>query len=156
VAQSYERLLGRLNVDELLDRRGGHLFGNGDVAFSWASVVSGRGFGVFPQLRVTHLIRADRITQRYFLRLAQDSGFSGGVFDYLRTGLPLGDGLSHGERYLRLLLRGVRKGIFAMRFGLAFSRGEDQAKAFIMGERLDPITLSGFDAHQDSGRLRLR
>jgi glycosyltransferase involved in cell wall biosynthesis len=149
VADVYERLLGRLNglnVDQLLDRRGRHLFGNGDVAFSWASVAAGLGFGVFPQLRVTHLIKADRVTHEYFLRLAQDSGFSGGVFDYLRTGLPPGDGLGNAERYLRLSLRGIRKGLFAMRFGLAVSRGENQARAFIARERLEQITLSGRDA----------
>jgi len=144
VADAYVQLLGRLNrlnVYQLLDRRGRHLFGNGDVAFSWASVTSALGFGVFPQLRVTHLISADRVTQEYFLRLAQDSGFSGGVLDYLRTGLPPGDGLGNAERYLRLLLRGIRKGPFAMRFNLAVARGEDQARAFIAGQRLEHMTF---------------
>jgi GT2 family glycosyltransferase len=145
VANAYVQLLRRLdglNVGQLLDRRGQHLFGNGDVAFSWASVADGLGFGVFPQLRITHLISADRLTQEYFLRLAQDNGFSGGVFDYLRTGQSPGGGLGHAERYVRLVLRGLRKGRFAMRLGLASSRGEDQARAFIAGEGLKHVTLS--------------
>ena len=149
VADAYEQLLGRLNrfnVYQLLDRRGPHLFGNGDVAFSWASVTAGQGFGVFPQLHVVHLIGADRVTQQYFLRLAQDSGFSGGVLDYLRTGLPPGDDLGSAERYLRLLLRGIRKGLFAMRFKLAVWRGEEQARAFIAGQRLDHFTFSAGDS----------
>jgi glycosyltransferase involved in cell wall biosynthesis len=158
VAAAYEQLLGRLdrlNVYQLLDRRGGHLFGNGDVAFSWASVASGLGFGVFPQLRVTHLIGAERVTQEYFLRLAQDNGFSGGVLDYLRTGLPPGDGLGNAERYLRLFLRGIRKGLFAMRFKLAISRGEDQARAFIAGERLEHMTFSEADSGRNLPSARL-
>lgn len=149
VADAYEQLLGRLNrlnVYQLLDRRGPHLFGNGDVAFSWASVTAGQGFGVFPQLHVVHLISADRVTQQYFLRLAQDSGFSGGVLDYLRTGLPPGDDLGNVERYVRLLLRAIRKGLFAMRFKMAVSRGEDQARAFIAGERLQHFTFSTGDS----------
>jgi len=149
VAEAYVQLLGRLNglnVDQLLDRRGQQLFGNGDVVFSWACVAGGLGFGVFPQLHVTHLIRADRVTQEYFLRLAHDSGFSGGVFDYLRTGLTPGESVGSVERYLRLVLRGMRKGLFAMRFGLAVSRGEHQARTFIAGKRLEHITFSACDA----------
>jgi glycosyltransferase involved in cell wall biosynthesis len=149
VADAYEQLVRRLNglnVDHLLDRRGLHLFGDGDVAFSWASAARGLGFGVFPELHVTHLISADRVSQGYFLRLAQDSGLSGGVFYFLRTGLPPGDGLGSAERYLRLLLRGMRKGLFAMRLGLAVSRGEDQARAFIARQRLDHVTFFGRDA----------
>jgi glycosyltransferase involved in cell wall biosynthesis len=144
VAEAYEQLLDRLrgvNVEHFLDRRGQRLFGNGDVAFSWAAVEGGLGFGVFPQLRITHLIPADRITHEYFLRLAEDNGFSGGVFDYLRTGLPPGDGSRNGERYLRLLVRGMRKGLFSMRLGLAFARGEAQARQLIMGRHLQPISL---------------
>jgi len=149
VAEAYEQLVGRLNrlnVYQLLDRRGPHLFGNGDVAFSWASVTAGQGFGVFPQLHIVHLISADRVTQQYFLRLAQDSGFSGGVLDYLRTGLPPGDDLGNVERYVRLLLRAIRKGVFAMRFKIAVSRGEDQSRAFIAGERLQHFTFSSGDS----------
>jgi glycosyltransferase involved in cell wall biosynthesis len=154
VSDAYEHLmrrLNRLNVYQLLDRRGPHLFGNGDVAFSWASVMTGQGFGVFPQLRVVHLIGADRVTQQYFLRLARDSGFSAGVLDYLRTGLPPGDDVGNAERYLRLLLRGIRKGPFAMRFKLAVSRGEDQARAFIAGQRLDHSTFSVGDSGRNFG-----
>ena len=52
VTDSYQQLVKQLNVTEVLDRRGDALFGDGDVAFSWASVASGQGFGVFPELRL--------------------------------------------------------------------------------------------------------
>lgn len=139
VAQSYQPLLAKLGVDDLVDRRGDQCFGNGDVAFSWSSVMAGQGFGVFPQLHVTHLISADRLTARYFLRLVHDATLSGGVLDYLWAGIEPGDGLSRGERYLRLSLRGVRRGLFALRLGLAEARGAAQAKAYIAGQRLRPI-----------------
>lgn len=139
VAQGYERLVAQLDMDDLLDRRGEHLFGAGDVAFSWSAVLGGQGFGVFPALRVTHLIRAERLTERYFLRLVHDRSFSGGVLNYLRTGTRPGDGYGSAERLLRLLLRGLRKGPFAMRMGWAAARGADRARAFIAEQRLRPV-----------------
>jgi glycosyltransferase involved in cell wall biosynthesis len=56
VAEAYPQLLGQLSVTALLDRRGGQLFAGGDDVFSWAAVLGGQGFGVFPELSVTHLI----------------------------------------------------------------------------------------------------
>ncbi len=139
VAEAYQQLVKQLNVTELLDRRGERLFGDGDVTFSWASVAEGQGFGVFSRLQVTHLISADRLNQRYFLRLVHDSTFSAAVLSYRRTGILPRDGWSHGELYVRLLLRGIRRGLFAMRLGWVASRGTDRAKAFIAHQRLQPV-----------------
>ena len=91
VTDPYRQLVKRLNVTELLDRRGDRLFGDGDVAFSWASIVEGQGFGVFPALRITHLLSADRLTQQYFLRLAYDSNYGSGILHYLRAGILPGE-----------------------------------------------------------------
>lgn len=139
VANAYQHLLARLGVDELVDRRGDKYFGNGDIAFSWAAVCADQGFGVFPQLHVTHLIPADRITSRYILRLVYYTTMSCGVLDYLWAGTVPGDGHSFGERYVRLGLRGIRRGLFAVRMGLAAARGAAAAKAYIARQRLHPI-----------------
>lgn len=141
VAEHYPQLLKQLGVDELLDRRGTALFGDGDTTFSWSSVVNGRGFGVFPELRVTHMIPAHRTTPEYILRLVRDSSFSGGVLTYLRTGEPPGNGYASGERHLRLLLRGMRKGLFTMRVGYAECRGLEQARTYIEQQDLKPLIL---------------
>jgi glycosyltransferase involved in cell wall biosynthesis len=136
VGQAYMRLLQRLSINELLDRRGAQLFGNGDVAFSWSATLLGLGFGIFPALRVTHLIRADRITQSYLLRVVHDSTFSNSISDYLWTGELPGEDRWRSERYVRLGLLGIRKGPFAMRIASAKQRGTDQARAFIRGQGL--------------------
>jgi glycosyltransferase involved in cell wall biosynthesis len=136
VAHAYMGLLQQLSINELLDRRGTQLFGNGDVAFSWSATLLGLGFGVFPTLRVTHLIRADRISPSYLLRVVRDSTFSNGVSDYLWTGELPGDDHPRSERYVRLGLLGIRKGSFAMRIASAKQCGTDQARALIRGQGL--------------------
>ena len=60
----------------ILDRNGEQLFAGGDDVFSWACVGGGQGFGLFPDLRVTHLISAARLTRRYYLRLIHDHALS--------------------------------------------------------------------------------
>jgi glycosyltransferase involved in cell wall biosynthesis len=139
VCEFYQQLLTHLNVTELLDRRGEKLFGNGDVAFSWACVAGGQGFGVFPELQVTHMIPADRLTARYFLQLVHDTNVSSGVLHYLREGVMPGDNHGAGERWVRLILHGIRRGLFSMRLKRAASVGMDSAKHIIEQRRLRPL-----------------
>ena len=122
----------------LLDRRGERLFGNGDVAFSWAAAQVGNGFGVFPQLRATHLIRAERLTQSYLLRLLHDSTFSNTVTDYLYLGITPPSASQRWKDVLLLLLRALRRGPLALRMGWAAIRGADQARELIKLRRLRP------------------
>jgi glycosyltransferase involved in cell wall biosynthesis len=136
VALAYEPLLGRLGVRELVDRKGDRLYGNGDVAFSWSAVTCGLGFGVFPQLAVTHLISKERLTASYFLRLARDSSFSNGVLDFLWAGTVPG---RDAGTTVRLLLRGLRRGLFALRHSWAAARGASQARELIRARALRPI-----------------
>jgi len=139
VAENYPQFVRQLNVTELLDPRGEQLFGEGDVAFSWVSVEGGHGFGVFPTLQVTHLISADRLNQRYFLRLVHDRYFSAGVLHYLQAGISPCDSRSRAERYLRMILHGVKNGLFSMRLRWAASRGSDDANHYILEQKLRPL-----------------
>ncbi len=139
VVQTYVRLVAQLDTHGMLDRRGQRLFGNGDVAFSWAATRLGKGFGVFPELRAVHLIRAERLTQQYFLRMVFDSTFSNTVSDYLFLGLaPLG-AAQRWRQWLRLPLRALRRGPFAMRMSWAVIRGVDCARELIEREGLKPL-----------------
>jgi glycosyltransferase involved in cell wall biosynthesis len=137
VANHYLQLVDQLNVSALIDRREQHLFAGGDDLFSWASVAVGQGFGLFPELRVTHLISAGRLNQRYFLRLIHDHAFSHGILNYLLTGiLPKRiDAL----RLMRLLLQGIKNGLFTARFQWAESCGSDRASRFISKTKLQAI-----------------
>ena len=143
VADSYEQLVRRFNVIEIVDRRGGRLFGNGDIAFSWAATAAGQGFGVFPSLHLIHLIAADRLTVRYFLRLAHDSHLSAGVLNYLRTGVLPGEHHNFVERWVRLILHGIRRGLFPFRFKCATYAGMDSARQFIDRRGLHSLHTSG-------------
>ena len=71
----------------MLGRRGRELFSGEDDLFSWVSSSLGLGFGIFPQLRLTHLISAGRLSRRYLLRLIHDKTFSHSVRDYMLTGI---------------------------------------------------------------------
>jgi hypothetical protein len=113
------------------------LFSGEDDVFSWASVQAGQGFGLFPELRLRHLISAVRLNQSYFVRLIHDHKFSHAVLRYLLTGVP--QRRIAWTRYPRLLLHGIKNGRFSMRCQMAALRGEDSAACFIEENRLHPI-----------------
>jgi hypothetical protein len=123
----------------VIGRRGGRLFGGEDDLFSWVAAAEGLGFGVFPRLRVTHLISAGRLKRAHFLRLIHDQAFSHGVLVHLRG--QARERKDSVTRAARLLLQGVRKGYFSMRCQLAAFRGMDAAERFIAERGLKPIRV---------------
>jgi hypothetical protein len=140
IASSYRQMVQKLAANEVLDRRGQRLFCGGDDLFSWASVGAGKGFGLFPELRITHIILARRLDKRYFVRLIHDHNFSNGVLRYLLTGIE--QRRINFARYARLLLHRIRNGRFSMQCQWAASRGEECAARFISENRLRPIQIS--------------
>ncbi|MBA3352292.1 MAG: glycosyltransferase family 2 protein [Blastocatellia bacterium] len=136
-AARYVELIRRLDVNEILDRRGKELFCSGDDLFSWAASRMGKGFGVFPELRVVHLISAERLTTNYFLRLVYGWWLSESVLNYLMMGIePRRFSL---ERKARMLLSGARSGVFEMRYKVAGARGQEQGRRMIVDNRLQPL-----------------
>jgi glycosyltransferase involved in cell wall biosynthesis len=136
VANLYPKFVENLGIDIVLDRRGKRLFCAGDDLFSRVAASVGSAFGVFPQLRVTHLISAPKLRQHYLLRLIHDSALSHGVLDYLLDGVQ--PGRANVEWYVRLLLNGMRNGLFPMRCRWAESLGRASAAQFISANRLRP------------------
>ncbi len=138
-ANHYPELVHQLNVSKVLGRRGQRLFCGEDDLFSWAAVIGGQGFGLFPELRVTHLIPAQRLNRSHMLRLIRDHYLSHAVLNYLLAGtqprriIPL--------RYVRLLLHGIKNGKFSMRCQWAALRGEDHAARFIPENGLRSLNL---------------
>jgi glycosyltransferase involved in cell wall biosynthesis len=137
VANNFRKLIEALNVSDVLGRRGAQLFSGEDDVFSWVAVGGGQGFGLFPELRVTHLIPAARLTTRYVVRLVHDHAFSHGVLRYLLAGIQP-DRLSW-IRYVHFCLHGIKNGHLSMRCQSAASRGQDSAARFIVQRRLRPI-----------------
>ncbi len=102
VANVYPKAIEKLSVTPVLGRQGQELFCAEDDLFSWISAAAGQGFGLFPELHITHLISATRLNQRYFLRLIHAHAISHSVLAYLLWGIqPQRVSLL---RYLRLLL----------------------------------------------------
>ena len=144
VATLYQDLVARLNVNMILDRHGEQLFCGGDDIFSWACVGGGQGFGLFPDLRVTHLISAARLTRRYYLRLIHDHALSHAVLSWaLNRKRPEHVGVT---KYVHLLLHGIRNGWFSMQCHWASSRGQEQAARLIADQHLLPIDLKLSDS----------
>jgi len=136
VANFYQEFVEDLGITAVLDRRGERLFSGGDDVFSRVAAKVDLSFGVFPELRITHLISAVRLHQRYLLRLIHDHALSHRVLDYAL------DGIQPEQiklvRYVHLLLHAMKNGLFSMRCQLAKSRGEEGAAQFISGNRLKP------------------
>jgi glycosyltransferase involved in cell wall biosynthesis len=163
VATAYVQVVGRLNISDQLDRHGERLFCGGDDLFSWVSARIGCGFGVFPDLRLTHLIGKYRLNQPYFLRLAHDHAYSHGILNFLF----FGDDLSQPdyEAVVRTVLHGMRRGWFSMRIRWAAALGARRARVFLARQCLhpigaqstEPVTLNGLFVLQSAGephRLR--
>jgi glycosyltransferase involved in cell wall biosynthesis len=137
VANLYQQFVVDLGVSAVLDRRGQRLLCGGDDLFSRVAAEVGLGFGVLPELCVTHLISAAKLNRHYLLRLIYDHALSHGVFDYMLDGIQ--PGRTDLVRYVRLLLHAMKNGGFSMRCQLARSRGADGAAQFISANRLKPL-----------------
>lgn len=138
VSNAYHQIIERVNATAIIGRRGRFLFSGDDDLFSWAAVTARQGFGIFPELKITHLISAGRLSQEYFGRLTRDHALSHGVLRYLRSGIlpkpigPLG--------YVEMLLHGLRKGHFSMRCRWAQAQGQAGAARFIQENALRPVS----------------
>jgi hypothetical protein len=133
----YGCLVAQLQCSSVLDRRGQQLCSGGDDLFSWAAARTGKGFGIFPELKITHLITPVRVTRSYFLRLIHDHSFSHGVLRYLLANMePEREGVTG---FVRIALHGLRRGRFSMQCQFASVRGTAAAFQFISNHHLRPI-----------------
>ncbi len=140
MANFYRQFVADLGITAVLDRRGDRLFSGGDDFFSRVAAELGLGFGVFPELRITHLISGGRLNERYLLRLIHDHALSHGVLAYMLDGVQ--QGTIDFVQYVHLLLHAMKNGPFSMRCRWAESRGRDGAAQFIAANRLKPLRSS--------------
>lgn len=138
-ATRYSQFVRELRISQVLDRHGQNLFCGGDDLFSWLSAGSDTGFGIFPELRITHLIPARRVQQDYLVRLAYGHTFSLAVLRYMVFGTT--PRAATVLRRLRMVAHGLKKGWFSMRCKWAESRGTADASQFISEQRLQPLNI---------------
>jgi glycosyltransferase involved in cell wall biosynthesis len=138
-AVHYCQFVRKLQISNVLDRHGQNLFCGGDDLFSWLSVGNHAGFGIFPELRVRHLISPGRVRQDYLVRLAHGHSFSLAVLRYMVYGTkPRSETVL---RRLRIIAHGLKKGWFSMRCKWAESRGMADATQFISRQQLQPLNI---------------
>lgn len=61
----------RTDLVKITDRKGTSLSSGGDLEFTFVACGMGLGSGVFPELQVTHLIPATRLSEDYLVRLRE-------------------------------------------------------------------------------------
>ncbi len=81
VANEYCRLHVKDTI-HLTGRSGGTLVGHEDYEISFVGCHLGYGMGVFPGLRMIHLIPKERLSDEYFIRHAEGNQVSGGLLAY--------------------------------------------------------------------------
>lgn len=88
VAKRYAEVVTSCPVRMHLDRAGGQLLSGGDNEFSHIAAEMGHGHGIFPELRITHLISKERVQPEYLFRLAEGHAYSHAFLQRLHGGQP--------------------------------------------------------------------
>jgi glycosyltransferase involved in cell wall biosynthesis len=76
----------------LLGRRGSELNSGEDDEFTWIACSQGMGKGIFPELKLVHLIDRRRVQHDYLIRIAEGHSYSRTLLDWghgVRTLLPV-------------------------------------------------------------------
>ena len=83
VAKRYLTVVQGCAIRKSLGRSGQNLNSGEDDEFSWIACELGLGKGLFPSLRITHLIDQRRVEERYLLALETGHAFSRTFLNYL-------------------------------------------------------------------------
>ena len=128
VAERYARDLQANPARMALDRTGDLLYCSGDLDLGMTAVDIGLGTGLFPALRVTHLIPRRRLDEAYLLKLTRDGSASYVVFNHV-WGLSPTPAQSRVDRVVATYKR-WRGTALQRKFAAALEEGE------AMGRRL--------------------
>jgi glycosyltransferase involved in cell wall biosynthesis len=114
----------------LKGRAGKSLMGGEDTEICYVACSTGLGMGLFPELRVTHLIPRERLSERYLLRLAEGMQTSIAMLGYKWRNVMPRSPLSPMEALRIAKSVAERRGI-DRRMYLASVRGKVRARAII-------------------------
>ena len=110
-----------------LDRKGSDLTSGGDIDLAFTSVDIGLGTGLFTCLKLTHLISADRLTEKHLLNLEEKVTYSGEILGAIR-GFVLPPARRSFLSHLRYFIQLLRMDKRSRRFELAKRRGLARAR----------------------------
>jgi glycosyltransferase involved in cell wall biosynthesis len=133
VAASYCRL-NEQSALKLTDRKGKSLLSCGDVEISYVARHDGLGTGVFPELKLIHLIPKERLSTDYLLKMFQAANTSHLLLTYKWSGsVP---NYPFGPRALLSILKNwvTKRGLDRRRY-FAYVRAVIEARRLIAGNR---------------------
>jgi hypothetical protein len=81
IALAYSQYCDQSSI-QITDRQGASLVGKGDTEISIVCCSLGLGTGVFPELKLTHVIPQHRVSEDYFVRLAEGTYVSDFLLDH--------------------------------------------------------------------------
>ena len=126
VAEEYCCLQSKEGI-RLTGRTGGVLVGHEDYEIAYVGCSLGFGMGVFPELRMTHLIPKNRVSDKYLLQLTEGNEISGGLLAYKWLGETPPDPFSLRSMF-SMVKNVVLTGGFHRRHHLAVLRGRIAAR----------------------------
>ena len=127
VAKEYCRLQSSASI-QITDRKGGMLVGHGDYEIAYVGCSLGFGMGVFPDLKITHLIPQERVSDRYILGLAVGNEISGGLLEYKWIGVAPPNPFSSKSILSMIKNVALTGNLFQRRHHLAQVRGRIAAR----------------------------
>jgi glycosyltransferase involved in cell wall biosynthesis len=81
IGEAYLELCRRSAI-EIAGRKGSSLGGHEDFEICYLACMNGQGMGIFPRLKMLHLISRERVTDEYFRRLVENLTLSQFMLDY--------------------------------------------------------------------------
>jgi glycosyltransferase involved in cell wall biosynthesis len=133
VAKAYCEAAYQSNI-RITGRHGNVLLAGEDVEVCFVACKLGRGMGIFPELQITHLIRKERTTDGYFLRIGEFTVASQFLLQYKWQGI-----MPQNPFSLRGMVSAVRQAIikrgFRRRMHFAGVRGAIRARSIINAAR---------------------
>ncbi|MBE9139437.1 glycosyltransferase family 2 protein [Nodosilinea sp. LEGE 07088] len=126
VAEEYARLVSESSERLKLGRIGQALTAGEDSDLAFTACDVGLGMGIFPSLKLTHLIPSKRLEKTYLIRLIEGMNYSQRILDSLRGKSPIPRKITWTSKikefyYLRRISKTKRE------FYLAQQRGFDRA-----------------------------
>lgn len=140
VAERYATELKSDNWRRDLDRKGSSLISGGDTDLVYTSESLMRGWGVFPELRLTHLIPKERTERDYILRLTRGIAASVALIQCQSGGQPRI--YSRLVRFLWYWYKRIRRGSLIADEFVAIQAGRSDAVRILRDKR-PPIASRG-------------
>jgi glycosyltransferase involved in cell wall biosynthesis len=106
VAKRYATIANSDPFRRSLDRRGHSLLGGGDLDLAMTSYQLGMGTGLFPQLKLLHLIPKHRVERDYLYEICVGGTYSGHLVNFFHFGPPAQ--ARHPFARLRRVIGGVK------------------------------------------------